>query len=470
MVFANERNTDPARRRARHGLQPRRQQRRVPRPPPPRRLRRPPVRAHASRRSWATSRTACPPAPSPPCRRRSLTRWRRRRCTSRRTTRSALSWIHPVVRRRLLARRRQRPSGSTRTARGRTTPALLETDLQSADAEPAAGGVRAGCRSTVQDPSRLTSLTLRMRYDDGFVAYLNGLEVARRNAPGSTQRQLHRHRPARRRAGARVRGHQHQPAPVPADRRATTCWRSTRSTAARPTPTSCSARCWSPTSAPTRPPQYFTTPTPGPPNAGSGQGLVADTKFSVDRGFFDAPFHVAITTATPGATIRYTTDGSPPTATTGNVYTGPITISGTTTLRAAAYKPGLPADGRRQPDVHLPRPGAPAEQRHRARRTRSGATTGRTSTMDPLIVTTRCTPGTIKNDLKAIPSLNISMPWDDWFGHGGIYIPRLGHRAGRRHRVDQPRRRPRLRDSPAPSRSRAARASPGGRTTSSRCG
>jgi hypothetical protein len=36
---------------------------------------------------------------------------------------------------------------------------------------------------TVDDPSGFEFLTLRMRYDDGFVAYLNGLEVARRNAP-----------------------------------------------------------------------------------------------------------------------------------------------------------------------------------------------------------------------------------------------------------------------------------------------
>ena len=33
------------------------------------------------------------------------------------------------------------------------------------------------------DPGQLQSLTLRMRYDDGYVAYLNGVEVARRNAP-----------------------------------------------------------------------------------------------------------------------------------------------------------------------------------------------------------------------------------------------------------------------------------------------
>ena len=36
---------------------------------------------------------------------------------------------------------------------------------------------------TVADPSAFSFLTLRMKYDDGFVAYLNGIEVARRNAP-----------------------------------------------------------------------------------------------------------------------------------------------------------------------------------------------------------------------------------------------------------------------------------------------
>ena len=38
---------------------------------------------------------------------------------------------------------------------------------------------------TVADPYDLTLLTLSLRYDDGFVAYLNGTEVLRRNAPAT---------------------------------------------------------------------------------------------------------------------------------------------------------------------------------------------------------------------------------------------------------------------------------------------
>jgi hypothetical protein len=37
---------------------------------------------------------------------------------------------------------------------------------------------------SVADPGAVTSLLLKMKYDDGFVAYLNGTEVARRNAGG----------------------------------------------------------------------------------------------------------------------------------------------------------------------------------------------------------------------------------------------------------------------------------------------
>src|SRR5213593_4873371 len=36
----------------------------------------------------------------------------------------------------------------------------------------------------VTDPASVKWLTLRIDYDDGFVAYLNGTEIARRNLPG----------------------------------------------------------------------------------------------------------------------------------------------------------------------------------------------------------------------------------------------------------------------------------------------
>ena len=50
----------------------------------------------------------------------------------------------------------------------------------------------------VSDPADFDSLTLNMRYDDGFVAYLNGHEVARANAPTSAAVQFGRHARSRR--------------------------------------------------------------------------------------------------------------------------------------------------------------------------------------------------------------------------------------------------------------------------------
>ena len=86
---------------------------------------------------------------------------------------------------------------------------------------------------------------------------------------------------------------------------------------------------------------YMTTPTPGQPNVSNvdvRSGFVTDTQFSIDRGFYDQPIEVEITTNTPDAEIRYTTDGTAPTATHGQVYSGPVAISTTTTLRAGAFK------------------------------------------------------------------------------------------------------------------------------------
>lgn len=94
---------------------------------------------------------------------------------------------------------------------------------------------------------------------------------------------------------------------------------------------------------------YFEAPTPGRENGLSTLGLVEDTTFSHDRGFYDTAFNLTISTPTAGATIRYTTDGSVPTLTNGTTYTGPISIDpntipngqrGVVMIRAAAFKTG----------------------------------------------------------------------------------------------------------------------------------
>ncbi|MFT5403490.1 MAG: hypothetical protein ACI9DF_002327 [Verrucomicrobiales bacterium] len=90
----------------------------------------------------------------------------------------------------------------------------------------------------------------------------------------------------------------------------------------------------------------FGTPTPKVANQDAILGIVADTTFTVDRGFYTEPFTVEITSKTEGAQILYTTSGREPskgTIFTGpieHIYDGPITINETTVLRAKAFKDG----------------------------------------------------------------------------------------------------------------------------------
>ncbi|HEX7863230.1 MAG TPA: chitobiase/beta-hexosaminidase C-terminal domain-containing protein [Verrucomicrobiae bacterium] len=67
---------------------------------------------------------------------------------------------------------------------------------------------------------------------------------------------------------------------------------------------------------------------------------VATPNFSPNGGTFTNTINVAINTATTGATIRYTTNGTLPTASS-PIYSSPLEISSTTTVRAKAFKSGL---------------------------------------------------------------------------------------------------------------------------------
>jgi hypothetical protein len=91
--------------------------------------------------------------------------------------------------------------------------------------------------------------------------------------------------------------------------------------------------------------RFFSSPSPGAENNGAYLGEIADTKFSHDRGFYYTPFSVTIATETEGAVIYYTLDGTEPYKLggrfpNGTIYTSPIPISRTMTLRAKAIKIG----------------------------------------------------------------------------------------------------------------------------------
>ena len=132
---------------------------------------------------------------------------------------------------------------------------------------------------------------------------------------------------------------------------------------------------------------------------------------------------LVIRTETPEAAVFYTLDGTEPSATNGVAYTGPIQVSGTTVLRAAAFKPSfVPSKAdtqtylflddviRQSPDGKAP-PGWPSSW--------GGNTVD--YGMDPDVVNSPRYRNTIKDDLRSISSISLVMNLNDLFGSRGIY-------------------------------------------------
>ncbi|HZP59133.1 MAG TPA: chitobiase/beta-hexosaminidase C-terminal domain-containing protein, partial [Opitutaceae bacterium] len=67
--------------------------------------------------------------------------------------------------------------------------------------------------------------------------------------------------------------------------------------------------------------------------------------FNPGGGIYSGAVSAVITSATPGATIRYTTDGSTPSASSGTIYTGPVPVGSTTTIHAIASANGMTDSG-----------------------------------------------------------------------------------------------------------------------------
>lgn len=83
---------------------------------------------------------------------------------------------------------------------------------------------------------------------------------------------------------------------------------------------------------------YYAEPTPGAQNGKGYEGITQLPAFSVTPGIYDNAVTVAIT-AGEGETIRYTTDCTTPNASS-EVYSGELSISKNTVIRAAAFRDG----------------------------------------------------------------------------------------------------------------------------------
>lgn len=193
----------------------------------------------------------------------------------------------------------------------------------------------------VADPTGISNLTLRLKWEDGFVAHLNGTEFHQESAPENPTWN------SSATDGNRDEDNATTFFNYPVEQGGLVSGTNILAIQGLNSSANSSDALFVPeltgifkdTTNLTK--GFFVNPTPGEANSYRYDGLVADTTFSVDRGVYDAAFNLEISTATEGAEIRYTTDGSPPTETSGDLYTGPISITGTTVVRALAYKPGF---------------------------------------------------------------------------------------------------------------------------------
>ncbi|MCX5647310.1 MAG: lamin tail domain-containing protein [Phycisphaerae bacterium] len=261
------------------------------------------------------------------------------------------------------------------------------------------------------------SLLLSMQYEDGFVAYLNGVEVARDNFPGTPRwdSAAGSDRPDGRMSqpvafdisahkGLLRPGHNVLAIQGLNDNRANSVFLIASALVA---------------SGAAQVPQYLAMPTPGRPNTSGPLEVVAGPRFSHEHGFYDTPFTLTLSCDTPGALIRYTTDGKPPSETNGLVYGGSLTIRTTTCVRAMAFKPGARSRkvdtrtfifaGYIQQQPSSP-PGFPA----------TWGSTPADYEMDPEIVNGGARVQ-MTQVLKSLPTMSIVMNVDDLFGAQGIY-------------------------------------------------
>ena len=92
---------------------------------------------------------------------------------------------------------------------------------------------------------------------------------------------------------------------------------------------------------------YLSEPTPGAANTGPFlSGRTKSPDFSTEGGFHTGSVTLSLSSETPAATIRYTTDGSEPTASNGSDYTAPIVLAQINdktghVIRARSFAPGM---------------------------------------------------------------------------------------------------------------------------------
>jgi hypothetical protein len=173
--------------------------------------------------------------------------------------------------------------------------------------------------------------------------------------------------------------------------------------------------------------RYMGFPTPGAQNSQGYLGLVDEVEISHSHGFYDSNFVVELFCKDNDATIKYTLDGNTPTDTVGLTYNPNtrIQITGTTCLRAAAFRAGYKTSTvktatyiflnniRNQNNAYAYSKGFPVQW-----------DIGFTDyEMDPQVLNDPCYSGKFETAMKAIPTISIVTDMANLFDPvTGIYV------------------------------------------------
>ncbi len=166
-------------------------------------------------------------------------------------------------------------------------------------------------------------------------------------------------------------------------------------------------------------PRYFSEATPGAPNQGSLLGFVEDTKFNFDRGYYSEPISLELSTETEGAEIYFTLDGSLPEAGSSSLYEGPLVIDRTTVVRARAFKEGLESSNT-DTQTYLFLDSILSQSRPAGYPTSWNGATAEYD-MDPAVVGDPDYADRFEEAFESVDTLSLVLELDDIFGSQGLY-------------------------------------------------
>jgi hypothetical protein len=273
----------------------------------------------------------------------------------------------------------------------------------------------------------LENPTLRLRYDDGFAAWLNGTLIAQANAPASFL--FNGLAPTNRYRRDAVREVRLNLTPYAnlfhegPNVLAIEGWNDKTGSADFLIQAQLEDAHFTVGAA-----GYFISPTPDAENSLAKVGVVENVVFSEPHGFYTNSLDVTLRTSTPDAVIRYTMDGSAPSPTNGLVYSGAIHIDHTTALRAAAFLDNWLSSGVTTATYLFLDDVVKQTQASALAAGLPGTWAAYTADygLDPRVVG----PGDnysgkyareIKADLHALPAISLVLDNADMFGSNGIY-------------------------------------------------